>query len=74
MVGKELKPQSRLQQTTFINIVSLFLSEKIRLDVFSESSARQRIHMKNQTLFSSKIKVNKITVSSAAISVWRFKG
>ena len=29
-------------------------SEKIRLDVSSESSARQRIHMKNQTLFSSK--------------------
>ena len=32
-------------------------SEKIRLDVSSESSARQRIHMKNQALFSSKIKV-----------------
>ena len=30
------------------------LSEKIRLDVSSESSARQRIHMKNQALFSSK--------------------
>ena len=29
-------------------------SEKIRLDVSSESSARQRIHMKNQALFSSK--------------------
>ena len=27
-------------------------SEKIRLDVSSESSARQRIHMKNQALFS----------------------
>ena len=27
--------------------------EKIRLDVSSESSARQRIHMKNQALFSS---------------------
>ena len=26
-------------------------SEKIRLDVSSESSARQRIHMKNQALF-----------------------
>ena len=35
----------------FINIFSLFL-EKIRLDVSSESSARQRIHMKNQSLFS----------------------
>ena len=29
-------------------------SEKIRLDVSSESSAQQRIHMKNQALFSSK--------------------
>ena len=29
-------------------------SEKIRLDDSSESSARQRIHMKNQTLFSLK--------------------
>ena len=32
----------------------LIVLEKIRLDVSSESSARQRIHMKNQTLFSSK--------------------
>ena len=31
-------------------------SEKIKLDVSSESSARQRIHMKNQALFSSKYK------------------
>ena len=28
--------------------------EKIRLDVSTESSARQRIHMKNQALFSLK--------------------
>ena len=34
-------------------------SEKIRLDVSSESSARQRIHMKNQALFSSKDKSKK---------------
>ena len=32
-------------------------SEKIRLDVSSESSARQRIHMKNQAYFFQKIKV-----------------
>ena len=38
---------------------SLFL-EKIRLDVSSESSARQRIHMKNQALFSSKDKSKKL--------------
>ena len=35
-------------------------SEKIRLDVSSESSARQRIHMKNQALFSLKHKSEKI--------------
>ena len=35
-------------------------SEKIRLDVSSESSARQRIHMKSQALFSSKDKSKKI--------------
>ena len=34
-------------------------SEKIRLDVSSESSARQRIHKKNQALFSSKDKSKK---------------
>ena len=33
---------------------------KIRLDVSSESSARQRIHMKNQALFSSKDKSKKL--------------
>ena len=35
-------------------------SEKIRLDVSSESSARQRNHMKNQVLFSSKGKSKKL--------------
>ena len=37
-------------------------SEKIRLDVSSESSARQRIHMKNQALFSLKDKTKKLNV------------
>ena len=32
----------------------------MRLDVSSESSARQRIHMKNQALFSSKDKNKKL--------------
>ena len=41
----------------FFFIVS---SEKMRLDVSSESSARQRIHMKNQALFSSKDKSKKL--------------
>ena len=35
-------------------------SEKIRLDASSESSARQRIHMKNQALFSLKGKSKKL--------------
>ena len=43
----------------------------IRLDVSGESSARQRIHLKHQALFSSKIKLN-IKMSSAAIFVWCF--
>ena len=38
----------------------IFFSEKIRLDVSSESSARQRIHMKNQALFPSKVKSKKL--------------
>ena len=42
-----------------MNIFSFF-SEKIRLDVSSESSARQRIHMKNQALFSSQDKSEKL--------------
>ena len=37
-----------------------FFSEKIRLDVSSESSARQRIHMKYQALFSSNDKSKKL--------------
>ena len=55
-VNPLLKRQSRLQQTAFINI----FSEKIRLDVSSESSARQRIHMKYQALFSLKDKSEKL--------------
>ena len=37
-----------------------YFSEKIRLDVSSESSARQRIHMKNQVIFSLKDKSKKL--------------
>ena len=40
------------------NILYCF-SEKIRLDVSSEFSARQRIHLKHQALFSSKDKSKK---------------
>ena len=53
-----LKEQSPLQQTTFRDSFHCF-SEKIRLDVSNESSARQKIHMKNQALFSSKDKSKK---------------
>ena len=38
----------------------IIFSEKIRLDVSSESSARQRIHTKNQALFSLKDKSKKL--------------
>ena len=48
--------KAQLQQMTFINISSFFFSEKIRFDVLNESSARQRIHLKHQALFSSKNK------------------
>ena len=41
-------------------IFFLCFSEIIRLDVSSKSSARQRIHMKNQALFSSKDKREKL--------------
>ena len=37
-----------------------WFSEKIRLDVSSESSARQRIHLKHQALISSKDKNKKL--------------
>ena len=57
-----------------MNIFSLFFLDKIRLDVSSESSARQRIHLKHQALFSSNDKSKKIKMSSAAIFVWHFKG
>ena len=46
-----------------INTVNTFFhcfSEKIRLDVSSESFARQRIHLKHQALFSSKDKSKKL--------------
>ena len=38
----------------------IVFSEKIRLNVSCESSARQRIHLKNQALFSMKDKIKKL--------------
>ena len=65
--------------------VFIVFSEKIRLDCSSESSARhmknqafvrERIHMKNQALFSSKDKSNKLKcrLLQFLFGVWRFKG
>ena len=51
----------------------LFFSEN-KIDVSSESSARQRIHIKNQALFSLKDKGKNIRMSSAAIFLCPFKG
>ena len=48
--------------------------EKIRLDVSSESSARQRIHMKHQALFSSKDKNKKLKCRLLQFSFGAFKG
>ena len=45
---------------TFINIFFHCFSEKIRFDFSSETSARQRIHKKNQALFSLKDKSKKL--------------
>ena len=48
------------------NFFIVFFSQKIRLDVSSESSAGQRIHMKKiKPYFLWKIKVNKSTASGA---------
>ena len=44
-------------------------SKKIRLDISCQSSARQRIHMKHQALFSLKDKSKKIKVWCAAVLV-----
>ena len=41
--------------------------QKIRLDISCESSASQKIHMKHQTLFSSNDKVKIVKVSSAVV-------
>ena len=45
----------------------IVFSEKIKLDISCESSARQRIYMKHQAIFSSKVYKNKkIKVMAAA--------
>ena len=49
-------------------------SEKIRLDVSSESSARQRIHQKNQAFFSLKDKSRKLKCLLLQVLFWRLTG
>ena len=47
--------------------------KKVRLDVSCESSARQRIHMKHQVLFSLKNNERILNVVCCSCD-WRFKG
>ena len=56
------------------SIIFHCFSEKIRLDVSSESSARQRIHMKKQALFSSEDKNKKYKGVVCCNFAKRFKG
>ena len=51
----------------------IFFSDKIMLDISCETSARQRIHMKHQTLFTLKDK-SKNNKSVYCNFAWRFKG
>ena len=68
-----LKCQSRLQQTTVLNIFHCF-SDKIMLDTSCEFSAWQRIHMKHQALFSSKDKSKNNESVDCCNFAWRFNG
>ena len=65
-------PNKKMQQTTFY--FYFYLSKKIRLDFSGESSAKQRIHLKHQVLFSlknnEKIFMNVVCCSHN----WRFNG
>ena len=53
---------------------TFIFSKKIRLDVSCESSARQRIHMKYQVLFSQKNNEKVFMNAICCIRDWRFKG
>ena len=63
------KVQSEFAANKFLSffvVVFFFFSEKIRLDISCESSAKQMIHMKFQVLFKKEIRI-----SSAAVVLWR---
>ena len=49
-------------------------SDRIRLDISCESSARQKSHMKHQALFTSKDKSKKYKSVVCCNFSWRFKG
>ena len=63
---------AKLQQTTLL-FFNFYLSKKIRIDISCESSARQRIHMKYQILFSleNNEKIFKNVVSAFVIGALR---
>ena len=68
-----LKRQTKIAADDIL-IVYFYLSKKIRLDFSCESSSEQRIHLKDQVLFSlknnEKIFMNVVCCSRD----WRFKG
>ena len=53
-------PLSECNLCSYRNFYFHGFADKIRLDVSSESSARQRIHIKNQAVFSLKDKSKKL--------------
>ena len=55
-----LKSPIRTAADDIHKYIFIGFTEKISLDVSSKSSARQRSHMKNQVLFSSKDKSKKL--------------
>ena len=61
-----------LQQTTLF--FYFYLSKKIRLDVSSESSAKQRIQMKYQALFYQKNNEKIFKTVVCCCRDWHFKG
>ena len=71
-MSEPLKRQTKMAADDIL-IFYFYLSKKIRLDVSSESSALQRIHLKLQVLFSlknnEKIFMNVVCCSRD----WRFK-
>ena len=58
-IGLTLKAPITTAADDIHKYIFFHFSEKIRLDVSSQSSTRQRVHMKNQALFASKDKSKK---------------